>query len=38
MKQSRFAGDQVALVPEERQAWIATAELSRKHGMSDSGG
>lgn len=36
MKRSRFTEDQIIGVLKERQAGIATAELCRKHGISDA--
>lgn len=36
MKKSRFTGDQIIGVLKEHQAGIPTAELCRKHGISDA--
>ncbi len=36
MKKSRFTEDQIIVVLKEHQAGFPTAELCRKHGISDA--
>jgi putative transposase len=36
MRKTRFGGEQIIGIPKEHEAGLGTAELCRKHGISDA--